>query len=133
MNPTTTRTDLSIDNEGTVYRDVGGKFVRVSWMEGDTRKFNRSFDGITNQQLKRASFHLVAQWDEMKRLYGLAEQYDLGEGGVTLETVSDALFSSVTAGLVPRDVFVTLINKISGTAFVQGVNSVVDNMKRCSE
>jgi hypothetical protein len=133
MDSTANRTDFSIDTEGTVYRDMGGKFVRVSWLEGGTRKFNRSFDGITNQKLKRESFQLVSQWDEMKRLYRLAEQYDLGEDGVTLEAVSDAVFSSVTAGLIPRDVFVTLINKISGTAFIQGVNSAVDNMKTRSE
>jgi hypothetical protein len=133
MGSTTTVTDLSIDTEGTVYRDVEGKFVRVSWLEGGTRKFNRSFDASTNQRFKLDSFHLVSQWDEMKRLYKLAEQYDLGEEGVTLEVVSDAVFSSVTAGLIPRDVFVTLINKISGTAFVQGVNSAVDNMKPSSE
>lgn len=128
MATTETRTDLSIDSEGTVYRDVGGKFVRVSWLStsGLNRKYNTSIDGISDPEMGEAVTHLVNQWEAMKNLSKLAEQYDLEEEGVTLEELSEAMFTAMAADLIPKNSFIALINRISSTAFLRGVNATVE-------
>lgn len=59
----TTRTDLSIDAEGTVHRNVGGKLIPVSWALLDgTRRHYSGIDGIDTPATDIAVGELVEQW-----------------------------------------------------------------------
>ena len=56
-----THTDLSIDAEGTVYRNVAGSLVRVSWALLDgTREYNK---GSNYSAISRAVSELINEWE----------------------------------------------------------------------
>jgi hypothetical protein len=63
MATSNTRTDISIDSEGTVYRNVGGNLVRVSWvLLNGNRRHNKGADGINTQAIEIAVGELIEQW-----------------------------------------------------------------------
>ena len=59
-----TRTDLSIDADGTVYRNVAGSLVRVSWalLEG-TRRYYTGMDGVDSPATECAIRELIGEWE----------------------------------------------------------------------
>jgi hypothetical protein len=58
-----TRTDLSIDSEGTVYRNVGRKKIPVSWKLSDgTHHYYLGMDGISTPEMNQEVRAMVEKW-----------------------------------------------------------------------
>jgi hypothetical protein len=76
-----TRTDLSIDSEGNVYRDVAGSQIRVSWVLLDgTRKYYTGRDGVDSPATDRAVRELIGEWGNSKPIpvKGMGVTYNCG-------------------------------------------------------
>jgi len=91
-----TRTDLSIDPEGTVYRNVDGSLVRVSWvlLEG-TRKYYTGIDGVDCPATDRAVRELIGEWE-------IGIQTPVKGKGVTYNCGSDRYAYTIIEVLTPK-------------------------------
>ena len=92
----TTRTDLSIDSEGTVHRNVGGKLIPVSWATLDgTRLYCSGTDGIDTPETDRAVRDLINVWN--------SQTHEPVKGmGVTFNCGSDRYAYTVIEVLAPK-------------------------------
>jgi len=96
MATTNTRTDLSIDAEGTVYRNVGGNLVRVSWaLLNGSRRYYSGMDGIDTPETDQAVRELIDVWSNQtpEPVKGM---------GVTFNCGSDRYAYTIIEVLTPK-------------------------------